>query len=155
MEIRDFIIEDHDSLYTIALESWKVAYSQRYSEQEIIKIINDWYSKENHLGMINKIIDKSLFFKVLLIDNEIVGYCLGDLIDCKLHRLYIHPSQFNNGYGSLLLRRFEEELIKKDKWSLTLSCDQLNSVGLNFYIKRGFIIISENDEDYILQKELK
>jgi Acetyltransferases len=155
MEIRDFNIEDHDSVYLVALESWKVAYSQRYSNDEIIEILKDWYSKENHQGMIKRIYDKSFIFKVLLIDNYLVGFILGDCTGCKLHRLYIHPEHFHNGYGSILLKLFENKLIKIQNWSLTLSCDQLNMIGLSFYQKHGFIIIGEDGEDYILQKELR
>ncbi len=79
MIIREFNIDDHDSVCEVALASWKAAYSQRYTIDQIDEIVKDWYSKENHLGMIPLIKNQSLFFKVLLIDQMIVGFWLGDV----------------------------------------------------------------------------
>jgi ribosomal protein S18 acetylase RimI-like enzyme len=152
MIIRDFTIDDHDSVCEVALSSWKVTYSQRYTVDQIEKIIKDWYSKDNHLGMIPRIKDKSLFFKLLLIDQKIVGFCLGDIKESSLNRLYIQPECFNKGYGTLLLEMFEKCLIDNGRNYITLSCDRLNTIGLPYYKKHGFKIMDEDDEDYTLKK---
>ena len=138
MIIRDFTINDHNSVCEIALASWKVAYSQRYTSDQIEEIIKDWYSKENHLGMIPNISDHFLFFKVVEFNNRIIGVCLGNIKESKLDRLYIHPDYFNKGYGTTLLDMFEKVLMKNGKSSITLSCDKLNCIGLSYYKKRGF-----------------
>ena len=155
MKIRDFNIDDHDSVCEVALASWKAAYSKRYTSKQIEEIIKEWYSKENHLGMIQRIKNQSLFFKVIEVNSKIVGFCLGDIEESKLSRLYIHPDYFNKGYGTLLLAMFENLLIKNMKGYITLSCDKLNDIGLAYYKKHGFNIIDEDDEDYVLRKILK
>ena len=154
MEIRDFIIDDHDSVYQIALESWKIAYSKRYSSNQIEEIVRDWYSRENHIGMIPLIQNGSLLFKVLLINKAITGFILGEINKGQLNRLYINPQHFHRGYGKILLRLFEEELEIKHYKHMTVSCDKLNSIGLAFYKKQNFIIISEDEEEYLLKKQI-
>jgi len=154
MEIRNFTIADHDSVYQIALESWKAAYSKRYSNNQIEEIIIDWYSKENHFGMIPLIQNGLLFFKVVLVNNTIIGFILGDIKRGQLNRLYINPHSFHQGYGTLLLRLFEEVLLNNHFTNITVSCDKLNSVGLAFYKKENFIIISEDEEEYLLKKQI-
>jgi len=155
MEIRDFTIDDHDSVYKIALESWKVAYSERYSINEIENIIKDWYSINNHSGMIPLINNGSLFFKVLVRNNCIIGFILGDIINAKLNRLYITPQYFQNGYGKMLLGLFEEELIKNNHSYITVACDKLNKIGLAFYFKQQYQIHNEDEEEYIMKKRLR
>jgi ribosomal protein S18 acetylase RimI-like enzyme len=154
MEVRDFTIDDQDSVYATALESWKVAYSQRYTANQIEEIVKDWYSKENHLGMISHIKNGSLFFKVLVDHNSIIGFILGDINKAQLSRLYIDPNHFHKGYGKLLLEIFNEELLKQKHTYMTVCCDKLNQIGLAFYKKQNFIIISEDEEEYLLKKQI-
>ena len=154
MIIRDFTIDDHASVCEIVLDSWKVAYSKRYTNKQIEEKIKDWYNKENHLGMISRINNQSLFFKVIEANNKIVGFCLGDITESKLSRLYVHPDYFNKGYGTLLLELFENILLKNKKSYIILSCDKLNDIGLDYYKKHGFIIIDEDAEDYVLKNIL-
>ncbi len=101
MIIRDFNIDDHDSVCEVALASWNAAYSQRYTIDQIEELVKDWYSKKNHLGMIQLIKNQSLFYKFLLIDQKIVGFYLGDVKESSLNRLYIHPAYFYKGYGTV------------------------------------------------------
>jgi ribosomal protein S18 acetylase RimI-like enzyme len=155
MEIRDFTIHDHDSVCRIALESWKAAYSQRYSDNKIEDIIKDWYSIQNHSGMIPLIKNGALFFKVLIIHNSIIGFVLGDINKAQLNRLYIDPTYFHNGYGKILLELFEEELERNNHNYLTVSCDKLNRIGLSFYLKEKFKIIDEDEEEYVLKKQIR
>ena len=155
MEIRDFTIDDHDSVYETALESWKVAYSERYSINQIEDIIKDWYSIENHYGMIPLIKNGSLFFKVLIIHNFIKGFILGEITKAQLNPLYIDPGYFHNGYGKILLGLFEEELIRNNHNYITVSCDKLNRIGLSFYLKEKFKIIAEDEEEYELKKQIR
>ena len=89
------------------------------------------------------------------VKSKIIGFCLGNFEESKLSRLYIHPDYFNKGYGTQLLEMFENILIKNQKNYITLSCDKLNDIGLDYYIKHGFLIIDEDEEDYILRKTLK
>ena len=154
MIIRDFYINDHESVCEVALASWKVAYSKRYTNDQIDEILKDWYSKENHLGMIQSIKDQSLFFKVVEVENRIIGFCLGDIKESKLSRLYIQPDYINKGYGTHLLELFENILLKNKKSYITLSCDKLNDIGITYYKKHGFTIIDEEDEDFVLKKML-
>ena len=155
MEIRDFTIEDHDSVCKIALQSWKVAYLERYSVHQIDNIIKEWYSIENHSGMIPLIKNGSLFFKVLIIHNSIKGFILGEITKAQLNRLYIDPDYFHNGYGKILLRLYEEELVKNNHNYITVYCDKLNRIGLSFYLKEKFKIIAEDEEEYVLKKQIR
>jgi ribosomal protein S18 acetylase RimI-like enzyme len=154
MIIRDFTINDHDSVCEVALASWEVAYSKRYTIDQITEIIKDWYSKEYHLGMIQNIKNQSLLFKVVEVEKMIIGFCLGDIKESMLSRLYIHPDYINKGYGTQLLDLFENILLKNNKSYITLSCDKLNDIGITYYKKHGFTIIDEEDEDYVLKKIL-
>ncbi len=155
MEIRDFALNDHDSVYQIALDSWNIAYTKRYSNKQIEDIINNWYSFENHSGMIPLIASGQLFYKVILVDGLVIGFILGECNTCKLNRLYLSPHYIHNGYGTVLLKLFEDELIRRTNSYITVTCDKLNTIGMNFYLKNGFIIINEDEEEYELRKELK
>ncbi len=105
--------------------------------------------------MIKNINNQSLFFNVLEVENKIIGFCLGDINESKLSRLYIHPDYFNKGYGTLLLELFENLLLRNNKSYITLSCDKLNNIGISFYLKHGFTISNEDDEDYVLTKNIQ
>ena len=103
MEIRDFTIEDHDSVCKIALQSWKVAYLERYSVHQIENIIKEWYAIKNHSGMIPHIKNGSLFYKVLIIHNLITGFILGEITIAQLNRLFIDPNFFIMDMGKYYL----------------------------------------------------
>ncbi len=104
--------------------------------------------------MIPLIKNQSLFYKVLLIDQKIVGFCLGDIKESSLKRLYTHPDYFYKGYGTILLETLENYLIDNGRSNINVACDKLNTIGNNFYKKHGFQISNEIDEDYIFEKSL-
>jgi len=104
--------------------------------------------------MIPLIKNCSLFYKVLIIHNSIIGFILGEITKAQLNRLYIDQNYFHNGYGKILLGLFKEELIKNNHNYITVYCDKLNRIGLAFYMKQQFKIINEDEEEYVLKKQI-
>ena len=154
MSIRDFNLNDHEQVFSVAKDSWKLAYSSIYPIDFLDNRLNDWYSFQNHKGMINDIVAGKLYFKVYTDNEQILGFITGNMIEAFLARLYITPIETRKGIGSTLLYSFIEELRKRNYNKCKTACDQQNSIGLNFYKKNGFKIIDQDEEDFILEKDI-
>lgn len=154
MLIRDFNLNDHEQVFTVAKDSWMLAYSSTYPIDILNNRLNDWYSFQNHKGMIDDIKSGKLYFKVYTDNEQILGFITGNITDAFLARLYITPSEIKKGIGSTLLYSFIQELKKHNHCKCKTACDQKNGIGLNFYKKNGFKIVEKDGEDFILEKDI-
>lgn len=154
MAVRDFVLTDHAEVFSVARESWRLAYSHAYTEEFLERRLCEWYSFDNHKGMIEGIENGTLYFKVCTENEKITAFISGNPQEGVLQRLYIQPSATRKGMGLFLLRMFEGELQKRNIHLCKTSCDKKNTIGLSFYQKNGFHVTGEDDEDFLLEKNL-
>jgi ribosomal protein S18 acetylase RimI-like enzyme len=97
---------------------------------------------------------------VAYVDNEIVGYLAGGLMDNnKTYRILPNSAELENmfvlekcrglGVGSKLYQAFADWCKSKDVSRLRVVASAQNSGGINFYRKNGFV-----DYDLILEADI-
>jgi GNAT superfamily N-acetyltransferase len=97
---------------------------------------------------------------VAIVDNEIVGYLAGGLMDTKktyrvlpnsaeLENMFVLDKHRGTGIGSKLYQTFVEWSKSKGVKRLRVSTSAQNVAGINFYRKSGF-----SDYDLILETNL-
>ncbi len=97
---------------------------------------------------------------VALIDNEIVGYLAGGIIETKkgyrklpisaeLENMFVLEKYRSKGVGSKLYQSFVEWSKSKSVGKLRVVASSRNLAGINFYRKNGF-----NDYDLTLEKDI-
>lgn len=145
--VRDFALTDHEAVFAVARAAWSVAYADRYEPEELEQVLEDWYSLNNHTGMLAAVQAGQLYFKVAEEEGRVIGYVAGDLVTGRLHRLYLHPEHFRRGRGTHLLNGFINALVERSVSVCEVTCDRLNPIGLGFYRKHGFALVGEDGED--------
>jgi|TARA_R110001583_G_scaffold1867_11_gene14273 GNAT superfamily N-acetyltransferase len=91
------------------------------------------------------------YILVAKVGAEIVGFASIWLQDSFLHHLYISKHYQRKGIGTLLLNK----IIEKANSDLSLKCLKQNKSGVHFYLKSGWVAVSEgtsNEGEYILFK---
>ena len=152
--IFDFNLGYHSELFLLAKKAWLFTYSNIMKSDVLNERLNDWYSEQNHKGISENVKNGTYFFKVAFQNNKMVGFVSGNVNENKLDRLYIDPEKIGKGIGALLLQMFIDELIKVNKKTCMLYCDKNNSLGIEFYKKKGFNIVEEDAEDYKMVKNI-
>lgn len=152
---------------SIAFETWPVAYRNILSDDQLAYMLNLFYDLDvlaNQQAQLNHQF-------ILAFDesgNEMGFACYSKEIDNPtdkylLHKLYIRPSQQGKKTGTTLLDFIINEIKKTEEKSvIQLNVNRYNN-ALNFYLKHGFTIIHEEDNDigagyfmndYVMQKDL-
>ena len=137
VEITDFEENDREQLQQIYFEVRNTTFT--------------WLTKES--------INKSSFnndtegeyILVAKVEKEIVGFASVWLQDSFLHHLYISNQYQRKGIGTMLLNK----VIEKADFDITLKCLKQNRLGVNFYLKSGWEVVTEgisNEGEYILFK---
>lgn len=151
----------------IAFETWPIAYKNILSDDQLAYMLNLFYDLDvlaNQQAQLNHqfilAFDES--------ENEMGFACYSKEIDDPttkylLHKLYILPSQQGKKTGTMLLDFVINEIKKTEEKSvIQLNVNRHNN-ALNFYLKHGFSIIHEEDNDigegyfmndYVMQKDL-
>lgn len=88
-------------------------------------------------------------FYVAKVAGEIVGYAnfsnKKDAGEVELGAIYLDPSHQNQGIGSALLHYGCEQLQPK---KVFINVESQNNIGKQFYVAKGFKIVSEFDDDF-------
>ena len=81
----------------------------------------------------------------LVQDETIIGSALGAFNGRRgwIYHLAIHPDFGHQGYGSLILKRVEEELKKKGAHRVLLCVEYTNLKVAPFYEKYGYVVIND------------
>jgi GNAT superfamily N-acetyltransferase len=151
----------------IAFETWPIAYGNILSDDQLAYMLNLFYDLDvlaNQQAQLNHQF-------ILAFDesgNELGFACYSKEIDDPtdkylLHKLYILPTQQGKKTGTMLLNFVINEIKKtEEKSAIQLNVNRYNN-ALNFYLKHGFTIIREEDNDigagyfmndYVMQKDL-
>lgn len=89
-------------------------------------------------------------FKVLIADDEIIGYYIThDIFEhLEIIMIVVDSDYQSNGYGQLLLNLIENERIDNGNDFLYLEVEDTNQKAINFYEKNDFIKINERKDYY-------
>ena len=150
----------------IAFETWPIAYKNILSDDQLAYMLKIMYD----LNVLAKQQEQSNHQFILAFDeseNEMGFACYSKEIDhpstYQLHKLYILPNQQGKNVGSKLLDFVVTEIKKTENKSvIQLNVNRQNN-AINFYLKKGFAIIHEEDNDigegyfmndYVMQMDL-
>lgn len=133
----------------LAFVTWKIAYSEILSSEQLDYMLELIYSSESLSRQMN---EQQHRFIIVYNDAEPVGFASyspkegKDASIYRLHKLYVLPGQQGKGTGKYLL----DHIIKKIKLAgatiLELNVNRHNK-AMHFYEKEGFTIKCEEDID--------
>jgi ribosomal protein S18 acetylase RimI-like enzyme len=150
----------------IAFETWPIAYKKILSNKQLTYMLNKFYD----LDVLTSQQEQKNHQFILAFnesENEMGFACYSKEIDhpstYQLHKLYILPNQQGKNVGSKLLDFVVTEIKKTENKSvIQLNVNRQNN-AINFYLKKGFAIIHEEDNDigegyfmndYVMQMDL-
>ena len=156
-EIRLAKFEEARQIAELHIASWKAAYHDIIPDE----ILNKQDVEKRNKQFENYILTTPNNFIVVTVNNEIVGFLMiGDCRDDDLSNdvgeiwgIYLHPSFFHKGYGSMLIDYAIIELRGRGFQKACLWVLENNLVALSFYEKHGFVY-DGNFEEIIIGKPL-
>ncbi len=93
-----------DEIFNLVQDTIKTVYP-KYYPTEVVDFFCEHHNRENILKDI-----KSGTVGVLIVDNSVVG--TGSYSDNHITRVYVEPTQRRKGYGTYIMKRLEEIIIK-------------------------------------------
>jgi ribosomal protein S18 acetylase RimI-like enzyme len=144
MKIRDARPEDTEYIQEAAERTWKETYIEILDEETIQRIIDDWYRSES----LKRQIREHDHFYVIEEKGELAGFINATVENdvAELHRLYIYPDYWRQGFGTELYRELEDELSSEvEKIRLTVIPE--NDPAAEFYRENGFEKVEEKDTE--------
>ncbi|MES2108510.1 MAG: GNAT family N-acetyltransferase [Bacteroidota bacterium] len=161
--IRKATIADVESIRAIADKTWRLAYGEILSPEQLEFMLAEIYSAEKIAAQIN---DGSQTYLMLVEGDKPVAFAgysprSEDPEIYKLHKLYCLPETQGKGYGKVLINEVITKTLKAGKYTLDLNVNRYNKAK-NFYEKMGFAVAYEEDvpigdywmNDYVMRKEL-
>lgn len=151
----------------IAFETWPITYKNILSNNQLTYMLNMFYDL-NSLATQQAQLNHQFILAFDDLGNEMGFACYSKEIDdlttkYLLHKLYILPNQQGKNVGTMLLDFVLNEIKKtSEKSVLQLNVNRHNN-ALNFYLKHGFSVMHEEDNDigegyfmndYVMQKNL-
>ncbi len=142
MHYKKASIEDIETIRAIANESWREAYKEILSAEQIDYMLEKMYSHsalEEHLNHPN-------IHYFLLKDPEPLGF-IGFETNAepgvlKLHRIYMLPGAKGRGYGKSGISFLKEFAKKTGAITIKLNVNKQNKAQ-DFYKSQGFVLDSE------------
>ncbi|MBP6455893.1 MAG: GNAT family N-acetyltransferase [Chitinophagaceae bacterium] len=152
--------DDLDELISLAKSAWQHTYQSIISQAQIDFMLKTFYEKSR----LEKEMDDELnIFSKAVFENKIVGYthCILQNNQLKLSKIYMLPTEKQKGIGSLLIENVKDIAKKCGVEKIILQVNRNNSAK-EFYLKKGFIIITEVDDildnyilnDYVMELDL-
>ena len=123
MEILLYKNRYFDDIYSVVHNTIEEIYP-KYNPRKAVDFFHNYHSKEN---MIKNLLKE--YTKIILENGKIIG--TGSANENEIGRFFILSEYHNRGYGKLLLKELETEIIRKNYKSITLS----SSLGAVFFIK--------------------
>ncbi|MGN6396315.1 MAG: GNAT family N-acetyltransferase [Mucilaginibacter sp.] len=161
--IRKATIADVESIRTIADQTWRPAYSEILSAEQLEFMLGEIYSADKIAAQIE---NDSQTYLLLIEDQKPVAFAAYSPRSenpeiYKLHKLYCLPETQGKGYGKVLINEVAAKTLEAGKRTLDLNVNRYNKAK-NFYEKMGFAVVYEEDvpigdywmNDYVMQKEL-
>ncbi|MFT4892443.1 MAG: ribosomal protein S18 acetylase RimI-like enzyme [Candidatus Nanohaloarchaea archaeon] len=135
MKIRKAEPEDAEYIKEAAERTWKETYIEILDTETIERIINDWYKEES----LKRQIREHEHFYVIEEEGGLAGFINATVEDglAELHRLYIYPEYWRQGFGTELYTRLEQK-IGSEVEKIRLNVIPENDPAVDFYRKHGF-----------------
>lgn len=152
------VMEDLDKILPLALKSWKFTYKDIYTEDFIDTYVSRVYRKDSLSSILKQSTNDLTSFVVLVeqVTNSIKGFAQvgyekywehGDKKSpVRLFRIYLDPEILGKGLGELLLVQVEEFVRRENKNRYIVGVHEKNIIGLRFYAKHGFEVISKTSD---------
>jgi diamine N-acetyltransferase len=147
-------------IQAIISETWEPAYHHILSPEQISFMQEEIYRTAS---LENQMAAGQQFFIMYLNQNPVgfASYSSHQPEVYKLNKLYVKPDYQGQGFGSLLIRHIEKEVLKQGGNTLLLNVNRYNPAREK-YEKLGFAVVAEEDipigpywmNDYIMQKQI-
>ena len=147
--IRRASANDCELIYQLAVPTWKVAYAEILTDQQMDYMLNMMYSEASLTRQMN---EGHIFF-IVLIDDAPSGFISfhpqGENLYI-LEKLYVMPCAQGSGAGRFLVEKAEEYIRNQNptekQFLFELNVNRANK-AVQFYQRIGFHIDREVDED--------
>jgi len=143
MEIITYENRYFEEVYNLVHDTIEKIYP-KYYPRKAVDFFHEYHSKENMLKNL-----PNEFTGIIIENNKVIG--TGSAKDNDIGRFFILPEYQNKGYGKLLLKKIENEVIKKNYINITLS----SSLGAVFFYRscgykyNDYKIIPVEDGEYL------
>lgn len=141
MDVRPATPGDVEEIREVARTSWTEAYDAVLPDAAIERVMEDWYAPET----LRREVDEDVFY--VAEEDGIVGFAHAEVdgAEATIHRVYVHPAHWREGFGTELLDRVETELSGRDAVEITLEVLADNPVGLSFYRGHGYETVDRGE----------
>ena len=159
--IRSASITDIELIRSLCFEVWPQTYASIISQEQIEYMLDRMYSPLS----LQQQMEEGAHFILLYNDALPIGFASYQVITpthCKLHKLYVLPTQQGKGGGRVMIQQILVEIKEKGIQHLELQVNRNNS-AVTFYERLGFYKreIADFDigngffmNDYIMQIDL-
>jgi ribosomal protein S18 acetylase RimI-like enzyme len=143
--IRSMEKKDIEQVQQVAKTSWNHTYEGIIPGQ----IQESFLKSAYNYGMMQKRLEGSFMF-VSEVDGKVVGFANFSPVKAygviELAAIYIEPEYQGKGIGTGLLQEGIKQIdgIKE----IFINVEKENDVGLTFYKAKGFVVVSEFDDDF-------
>jgi ribosomal protein S18 acetylase RimI-like enzyme len=159
--IRSASITDIELIRSLCFEVWPQTYASIISQEQIEYMLDRMYSPLS----LKQQMEEGAHFILLYNDALPIGFASYQVITpthCKLHKLYVLPTQQGKGGGRVMIQHILVEIKEKGIQHLELQVNRNNS-AVTFYERLGFYKREVADfdigngffmNDYIMQIDL-
>jgi len=161
MIIRKAYPSDIPLIREMAYKIWPVTYGSILSVRQIDYMLELIYSDK----VLHEQMTTNIDFIIVSDGVHPVGFASYSLVEpqvCKLHKIYVLPSQQRKGTGRFVIDQLLDSMKRKGATTLRLNVNRNNSAK-TFYEKLGFTITNEEDidigngyfmNDYVMEKKV-
>jgi len=143
MEIITYENKYFEEVYNVVHDTIEKIYP-KYYPRKAVDFFHKHHSKENMLENL-----PNEFTGIIIENNKVIG--TGSAKDNDIGRFFILPEYQNRGYGKLLLKKLENEVLNRNYKNITLA----SSLGAVFFYKscgykyNDYKIIPVEDGEYL------
>lgn len=131
-------INDIECIRNLALEIWPKTYAETFSPQQVIFMLNKWFSEAS----LQKQMTSGHQYLIINADSKSIGFASYSEVTpfvFKLHKIYILPAYQGLGAGKFTMEKIIAELTAIKASALILNVNQ-HSPAKAFYEQLGFTV---------------
>ncbi|ELY81329.1 MULTISPECIES: GNAT family N-acetyltransferase [Natrinema] len=159
-DVRPATVDDVWAVHRVARESWHAAYDDLLGPETVADVVDDWYAIGDLESSITTATDRDDAAFLVATDSPAAspasepdhyGFAHAvpwpeDASVAFLARLYVRPTNWNEGVGTALLEALERAFASEfDR--LRLAVLAANDIGISFYESRGFERVATRQSD--------
>ena len=148
MEIKDAKITDIPLIQNIAGKTWRTSFVSVISSGQIEYMLEKMYATDVLRWQMS---DGNHKYILIEEEEQVAGFASYELDanednHARLHKIFVLPELQRSGAGSLLLDEVTARAKEKKNEGLLLSVNRQNP-AVDYYLKKGFEIVEEDDID--------